>query len=136
MVTSLKRSHTCTATVHAPKPAAGHHQPTPLPETHRHPQASMGQSPVGSLFLSPGSWYTKFCCALQESISQSSVSSGSSLVGLMETSSKRTYAIRIPRTPAPAADHCRPAPPQETLTHSSVSSLCGIPGSWCAQGLF
>ena len=38
MVTSLKRSQACTATVHAPNPAAGHHQPTPSPETYGHPQ--------------------------------------------------------------------------------------------------
>ena len=30
-----------------------------------------GKSPVGSPFLSPGSWCTRFCCALQESISHS-----------------------------------------------------------------
>ena len=55
----------------------------------------------GSLFLSPGSWCTRFFCALQESISQSCVSSGSSMVGLMATSSKRTYAIPTPRAPVP-----------------------------------
>lgn len=27
-------------------------------------QASLGQRPVWSLFLSPGSWHTRFCCAL------------------------------------------------------------------------
>ena len=81
MVTSLKRSHSCT--VHAPNPAAGHHRPMPLLETPGHPQASPGQSPVVSLFLSPGSWCTRFCCALQESISQSCVSSDSSMVELM-----------------------------------------------------
>ena len=102
MVTSLKRSHACTATVRALNPAVGHHQS--MPETPRHQQASLGQSLVGSLLLSPGSWCTRFCCALQESISQSCVSSGSSIVGLMVTSSKRTYAI--PRAPVPAADHC------------------------------
>ena len=32
-----------------------------------------GKSPVGSLFLSPGSWCTRFCCALHESVSQSYV---------------------------------------------------------------
>ena len=40
---------------------------------------------------------------------QSSVSSGSSMVGLMVTSSKRAYAIprsTAPRAPAPAAVHC------------------------------
>ena len=60
-------------------------------------------------------------CALQESISQSRVSSGSSTVGLMVTSSKRTYAIPVPRAPVPAANHCRPVPPQETLTVLSPS---------------
>ena len=92
MVTSLKGSHECTATVRAPNPAAGHHQPMPTSETPGHPQASLGQSPVGSLFLSPGSWCAKFCGALQESISQSCVSSGSSMVGLLVTSSRRAYA--------------------------------------------
>ena len=106
MVTSLKRSRACTATISAPRPAAGHHRPTPPPETPRHPQASLGQSPVWSLFFSPGSWCTRFCCALQESISQSYVSSASSMVGLMATSSKRTDAIPTPRAPVPAADHC------------------------------
>ena len=39
----------------------------------------------------------------------------------MATFSKRAYAIPTPRAPVPAADHCRPVPPQETLRHSSVS---------------
>ena len=56
METSLKRSHACTATLSAPNPAAGHHRPTPLLETPGHPQASPGQSLVGSLLLSPGSF--------------------------------------------------------------------------------
>ena len=55
MATSFKRSHACTGTLTAPNPAAGHHQPTPLPETPGHSQASLSQSLVGSLLLSPGS---------------------------------------------------------------------------------
>ena len=89
------------------------------------PQTSTSKPPVGSLFLSPGSCGTRFCCALQESISQSYVRSGSSKVGLMATSSKRTYAIHTPRAPVPAADHCPPVPPQEMLKHSSVSVYVG-----------
>ena len=54
MVTSIKRSHACTVTLSAPNPAAGHHQPTPPPETPGHSQASLGQSLVGSLLLGPG----------------------------------------------------------------------------------
>ena len=59
MATSFKTSHACTATVTAPNPAAGHHQPMPLLETPGHSWASLGQSLVGSLLLSPGSWCTK-----------------------------------------------------------------------------
>ena len=91
----------------------------------------------GSVFcevtdLSHESWCThSSVCALQESTSQSSVSSGSSMVGLMETSSKRAYAIpksAIPRASVPAAVHCWPVPPQEMLKHSSVSVSLGSLG--------
>ena len=55
-----------------PNSVAGHHQPIPLPETPGHSQASLGQSLVGSLLLSPVSWCTQgFICALQESVFQS-----------------------------------------------------------------
>ena len=102
MVTSFKRSHARTATLTAPNPAAGHHQPTPLLETPGYSRASLGQTLVGSLLLFPVSccvWGS--VCALQESICQSCVSSGSSMVGLMATSSKRAYAI--PKSAAPRA---------------------------------
>ena len=108
--TAFKRSHACTATPTAPNLAAGHNRPTPPLETPGHFQASLGQSLVGSLLLSPGSWSTQgSVCALQESISQSCVSSGSSMVGLIVTSSKKVYAIpksTSPRAPAPVSVHC------------------------------
>ena len=57
METSFKRSHAGTASFigSAPYPAAGHCRPTPPPETPGHSQASLGQSLVGSLLLSPWS---------------------------------------------------------------------------------
>ena len=56
--------------------------------------ASLGQSLAESLLLSPGSLCAQgFVCALQESVSQSWVSSGGSMVRLMATSSKRAYAL-------------------------------------------
>ena len=110
MVTSFKRSHACTSTLSDSNPAAGHHQPTSLVETPGYSQASLGQSLVGSLLLSPGFWCTQgSVCALPETISQSCVSSGNSMVGLMATSSKRAYAIprsAAPKAPAPVAVHC------------------------------
>ena len=51
MGTSCKRSQALST----PNPAAGHHRPTPLPDTPGHSRASLGQSLVGSLLLSPGS---------------------------------------------------------------------------------
>ena len=52
----LQKAHACTATLSAPSPEAGHHRPTPLLDTPGHSQASLGQSLVGSLLLSPLSW--------------------------------------------------------------------------------
>ena len=58
------------AALSVPDPAAGHHWPTPLPETPGHSWESLGQSLVGSLLLSPGSLCAQgFVCALQESVS-------------------------------------------------------------------
>ena len=69
-VNSFKRSHKGTATLSAPKPAAGHCQPKPLPETSEHSWISLGQSLVGSLLLSPAFWCTQCSLyALQESVS-------------------------------------------------------------------
>ena len=87
---------------------------------------------VGSLLLSLGSRCTQASiCALQESISQSCVSSGRSMVGLMATSSNRAYAIpksASPRAPVPVAVHCWPVPQQEMLKHSCVSVSVGSLG--------
>ena len=64
MATSFKTSHAGTITPSAPSPAEGHCQPLPPPETPGHSWASLGQSLVGSLLLSPGSWCTRFCLCL------------------------------------------------------------------------
>ena len=110
MATSFERPSARTAPHSAPDPAAGHCQSMPQLEPPGHSWASLGQALVGSLVLSPGSWCTQgFVCALQESVSQSCVSSGTSMVELTMTSSKRAYAIprsAAPRAPASAAGQC------------------------------
>ena len=110
MLTSFKRSHACTTALSVPNPGAGHRQPTSPLENPGHSWACLGQSLVGSLLLSPGSWCTQdFVCALQESVAQSCVSSGASMVRLTMTSSMRAYAITraaAPRVPTPVAGHC------------------------------
>ena len=58
-----------TASVSVPDPRTGHCHPTPPLETPKHSQASLSQSLVGSVLLSPGSWYAwGFVYALQESL--------------------------------------------------------------------
>ena len=52
------------------RPPPLHPVPTPLLQTPGHSQASLGQFLVGSLLLSPGSWYAHgLVCALQEFVS-------------------------------------------------------------------
>ena len=69
LATSFKRTYAKAVVFSASDPMAGHCQPTLLPETPGHSQASLVQSLVRSLLFSPGSWDTQcFVCALQESI--------------------------------------------------------------------
>ena len=125
MAIFCKRSGACTTALSAPNPGVGHHRSTPPPETPGHSQASLGQSLVVSLLLSPGSWCAQcFVCALQESVSPVLYKFWGSPVGLMATSSKRAYATprsAAPRAPAPAADHFWHIPLQETLKHSTIN---------------
>ena len=70
METSFKTFHSGTATLSALDPTAGHHYPLPQPKIPGHSWARLGQSLVGSLLLSPGSWCTQvFVCAFQVSVS-------------------------------------------------------------------
>ena len=131
IVTSFRRSHAVTAALSAPSPEAGHRWPMPLPETPGHSQQVWVSLSWGccSFLMGPGAQGS--VCALQESVSQSCVSSSGSLVGLMATSSKRAYAIprsAAPRAPTPVAGHCWPVPPQETPKHSSGSVSVGSLG--------
>ena len=104
MGTSFKRSHAHNAALSAPDHAAGHHWSKPLPETPEHSRASLdvlwGHC---SFLLGPGAYKVLFVPS-KSLFPQYFVSSGSSIVGLMATSSKRAYAIprsAAPRAPAP-----------------------------------
>ena len=80
MGTSFRRSQAHTA----PNPPAVHCQPTPPPETPGHSQANLGQSLVGSLLLSPGSWWEHgSVCTSRNLFPQSCVRSRGSVVGQM-----------------------------------------------------
>ena len=139
MVTSLKRSHACTATFSAPSPATGHHRPTPPPETPRHSQASLGQSPVESLLLSPGSWCTRFCLCpprvhfpvLRKFWQLCGGINGDLLQeGLCCTQVSCTQSLCPCARPWPTCTSTGDTQTQFCL------SLCGVPRPWCAQDLF
>ena len=122
-----------------PNSTASHHHPIPLPETPGHSQASLGQSLVGSLLLSLGSWCTQgSICALQLFISLVLCKFWQLYGGVNGTSLKMAYAIPKSAAPkAPAAAHCWSILPQETLKHSSVSvSVGSLDHTSCTQGLF
>ena len=106
-----------------PNPAAGHSQLTPPPETPGHLQASLGQSLVGSLLISPGFWHAQgSVCASQESVSQSCVSSCGSMVGL------RGFM------PHPSLLHPEPLPLQQSAADPYL--LWRYPNTALAQSLW
>ena len=141
MGTSFKRPYACTTALSASSPAAGHRWPMPpLMETHGHLCASLGQSLVGSLLLSTGSWCTQgSVCAFPESASPilckfwwvyGGVNSDLLQEGLCCTQ------VYCTQSPCP----CGSPLPTRTSTGDAQTqfclSLCGVSGSWCKQGLF
>ena len=109
IVTSFKRYHTGTAAFSAPYIAPGHCQPTLC----RRLLDTPGQVRVSLLwghcsFLLGPSAHNVLFITTKSLFPQSCVHSGSSVVELMATSSKRAYATpwsTAPRPPSPEADH-------------------------------
>ena len=106
MATSFRRSSACRS--QCPNSEASHRHPMPLPGT----PGLTGKSGSVSCGVTPSfSWVlvcTSFCLYPPRIYFPSPVCSGSSMVELMATSSKRAYAIprsAAPRAPAPAAVH-------------------------------
>ena len=135
MVTFFKRSHACSAIVHALNPAAGHHQPTPPLETPRHTGKS---GAVSFRVTAPFSWvlvhkvllclprvyfpvlckFSRLCGGVNGDVLQE---------GLCHT---------------PTQSLCTCSSPQLTYTSTGNAqtqfcvSLCECPESWYTQGLF
>ena len=133
MVTSLKRSHECTATLSAPNPAAGHHRPKPSTETpgkETSRQFSFGVTvpfpwvPVHKVLLCPPRVCFPVLCKFWQLYS--GVNGDLLQEDLCHTQS-----------PCPCG---RPLPTRTSTGDDAQTqfclSLCGVPGSWCAQNLF
>ena len=112
------------------------------PPTHAYPgESSTLTGKSGSVscgVTAPYSWvlvHTRFCCAFQESISQSCVSSGSSMVGLLVTPPGGLMPTQVCCTQS----LCPCGSP--LLAHTSTGhaqtqfclSHCGVLRSWCIQ---
>ena len=111
-----------------------------LLNTHRQVWVSCGVT-------APFSWvlvHIRFCLCPLRVYFQSFVSSGSSMVGLMVTSSKRAYSIPKSASPSHAQVCCTQSPcprggPPLTCTSTGDTqtqfclSLCGVSGSWCTK---
>ena len=118
------------------------HQATTDPHLHRRLLDTQGQVWVSLLwghlsFLLGPSVHKVLFVPSKSLFPQSCISSGVSMVGLMETSCKRAYATpryAAPSAPAPMAGHCWPIPPQETLKHSRAGLAQSLGVSLCAQG--
>ena len=139
MVTFFKRSHAHTAILSAPNPAAGYSQPTPPLETSN----SHGQDWVSllwgycSFLLGPGAQGS--VCALQVSVFavlckfwrlSGGVNGDLLQEGLCHTQVRCTQSL-CPCS-SPLLTHISSG---DTQTHFCLS-LCGVPGSWCTQGMF
>ena len=131
METSFKRSGAHTATLSVPDPAAGHRGLTPL-------RASLGQSLVESLLLSPGSWRTQsFVCALQRSVfpvpCKFWLLYGGVNGGLLQEALCYTQ-VCCTQSPCPCGRPLLNRTSSGDTQTQSWLSLCGVPGSWCTQG--
>ena len=110
IVTSFKRSHAHTAALSAPtlqQATTNPHLCWRFQDTHEHVWVRFLWGHC-SFLLGPGVQRVLFV-PYRSLLSQSCVSSGGSMVGLMATSSRRAYAIprsAAPRAPAPVAGHC------------------------------
>ena len=129
--------HCC---IQCPRPCSRPLLTSASPETPGHSWASLGHSLVGSLLLFPGSWCAHgSVCALQESVSQSGVSSGSSMSGvngdLLQEGLCQTQ-VCCTQSPCPCGSPLLTWTSSGDVQTQHCLSLCGISGSWYAQGIF
>lgn len=130
MVTSLKRSQACTAAVYVPNLAAGHNGPRLHQRLPERSQASLLWG-HGSFLLGPGA---QVLLCPSESFPQSYVSYGSSMVGLIVTSSRGLMPYPHSGPLSLRGDHLTDPCLHRKRSNLVLWNLCGVPGSWCLQG--
>ena len=102
--------------------------------------ASLGQSLVGSLLLSPGSWCTQgFVCALQESVSPVLCKFWwlyGGINGNLLQESLCHIQVCCTQSPCPCSSPLLTRFSTGDTQTQFCLSLCGVSGSSCAQSLF
>ena len=111
-----------------------------LPETPGHSQASLGQSLVGSLLLSPGSCCVHVSvCTFQEPISPALCLFWQLYGGVngdLLRKGLRHTQVCCTQSPCPCSSPLLTRSATGATETQFCLSLCGASGSWCAQGLF
>ena len=124
------------ATRSALNPTAGHHQPTGDSWTLT---GKSGSVPVGSLLLSPGSWCTRFCLCSPR-VYFPVLCKFWQLYGRVNGNLLQEGLCHIQvcctRSPCPCGSPLLTCTSTGNAHTQFCLSLCGVPGSWCAQGLF
>ena len=137
--TSFERSHAHTSVRRAPIPAAGHRQPTPLPETPGHSQASLGQALVGSLLLPLGPGAHKVLFVPSQSLFPRPVYVLGALWWVNGDLLQEGFChaqVHCTQTPCPCGS------PLPTRTSSGDTQtqfclrFCRVSEPWCSQGMF
>ena len=137
--TSFKRSHAGPATFRAPNPAADHHQPRPLPETTGHigrsGSVSCGVTTRFSWFLvcikfclCPPRVYFPVLCKVWQLYDR--VNGDLFSEGLCHTH------VCCNQGPCPCGSPLLTCTSTGDVQTEFCLSLCGVSGSWCAQGWF
>ena len=136
MATSFKGTYALTVVFSAPDPTTGHCQPTPLPKAPEHSQASPAQFLVGSLLLSPESWYAQdFVYALQESLFPQSF--GSSVIKSHWPSKSNSLWVLSCFARSPSWEICcgpRTFSTVQELLWYNCSLFCGSSAWWLYGG--
>ena len=117
-----------------PDPKAGHCWPMPPLETPGHSQASLAQSFVGS---APFSWvlvHTKFCCALQESVSPA-LWKFCNQIPLAFKSNSMEFSVLLPHPQVgKSVVGTRTCVTVQELLWYNCSSVCGSSAWWLYSG--
>ena len=132
MVTSLK-DPMHVGTLSALNPAADHHQPTGDSWTL---MGKSGSVPVGSLLLSPGSWCTRFCVCPPRVYFPVLCKFWQLCGGVNGNLLQEDLCHTHTQSPCPCSRPLRTCISTGDAQTQFCLNICGVPGSWCAQGLF